>query len=46
MFVCAVFNNDEYFLDEDFIQEALWNITDGEGLTKKDLEFIAGIPNK
>ncbi|MCS3796154.1 hypothetical protein [Niastella sp. OAS944] len=39
-------NNDDYFLNEDFIQEALWNITDGEGLTKKDLEFIQGLPNK
>jgi hypothetical protein len=39
-------NNDDYFLNEEFIQDALWSITDGEGLTKKDLEFIQSLPNK
>jgi len=39
-------NNDDYFFNEDFIQEALWNITDGEGLTKKDLKFIKSLPDK
>ena len=39
-------NNDDYFLNQEFIQEALWHITNGDGLTKKDLEFISGLPDK
>jgi hypothetical protein len=31
---------------EDVVQHALWSITDGKGLTKRDLEAIASLPNK
>lgn len=42
----------EYNGDEDFsrnmekVQEALWNITNGDGLTERNLEIIRSLPNK
>lgn len=36
----------EWPLIDEIIQEALWNLTDGEGLTEDDLEQIGGIPSK
>lgn len=30
----------------EYLQSALWHITEGEGLTEEDLEFIQNLPNK
>jgi hypothetical protein len=39
-------HDDEWSLNEEYIQDALWSLTDGEGLTKDDLEHISDLPNK
>lgn len=36
----------DWNLDQEFIQDALWNLTDGKGLTKADLKHIANLPDK
>jgi hypothetical protein len=39
-------NKEDYFTNSGFLQVALWDITDGEGLTKENLGNIQGVPNK
>jgi hypothetical protein len=36
----------DWNLNQEFIQDALWNLTDGKGLTSTDLQHIQDLPNK
>lgn len=36
----------DWAVNEEYIQDALWSLTNGEGLTKEDLEHIRNLPNK
>ncbi|ULQ55252.1 hypothetical protein KJS94_11425 [Flavihumibacter rivuli] len=36
----------DWNLNQEFIQDALWNLTDGKGLTNADLKHIQDLPNK
>jgi hypothetical protein len=38
--------NDDFFLNQERIQDALWSLTDGDGLTETDLDHIKDLPNK
>ncbi|HYC28834.1 MAG TPA: hypothetical protein VEB42_08460 [Chitinophagaceae bacterium] len=39
-------NDPDWSLNAEFIQDAVWNLTEYDGLTKDDLRHIAELPNK
>ncbi len=38
--------SDLFFENQEYVQDALWSITDGDGLTERDLQHISQLPSK
>jgi hypothetical protein len=46
LFISDYQKSDDFFPNQEAIQDALWALTDGDGLSERDLERIRNLPNK